>query len=218
MREYYVYKHTNKINGKCYIGQTCNIVKRWKSYSYKYCTKFYDAIKKYGWDNFTHEVLKVCAKDDVDFYEAYYIKFYNSIENGYNLESGGQTNKTHSKETIEKITQKNIGRKCKEETKEKISKSLIGKPLSQERRKNMSIAHKGKKLKPFTEKHLLNMKQSAMKRAKNVICLNNGEIYNSIEEAGKRYNLYPESISRVCKGKQKTAGGYKWEFINDTVK
>lgn len=103
MREYYVYKHTNKINGKCYIGQTCNVVKRWKPYSYKYCTKFYDAIKKYGWNNFAHEVLRVCTKDDVDFYEAYYVKLYNSIENGYNLESGGQTNKTHSKETIEKI-------------------------------------------------------------------------------------------------------------------
>mgnify|MGYP002658749408 CR=1 FL=1 len=60
MMSYCVYKHTNKINGKVYIGQSSNIKERWsrKGTCYKGCTYFYNAIQKYGWDNFEHIILK----------------------------------------------------------------------------------------------------------------------------------------------------------------
>ena len=82
MKEYYIYKHTNKTNGKSYIGQTSNIKSRWRESSYKNNRKFYNALKKYGWDNFTHEILEVCDENNVDERERYYIQFYDSINNG----------------------------------------------------------------------------------------------------------------------------------------
>ena len=91
----YVYIHTNKENGKVYIGQTNRDPKiRWrKGEGYKGSKRFYDAIKKYGWDGFEHEIL-ISGVDDstVNFWETYFINFYDSTnsEKGYNLTSGGK--------------------------------------------------------------------------------------------------------------------------------
>ena len=62
-----IYMHTNKINGKKYIGQTFqNIEYRWRQDGSGYKGQpFYNAIEKYGWDNFEHKILKVYFGDDV---------------------------------------------------------------------------------------------------------------------------------------------------------
>lgn len=54
-----MYSSFVSINGKVYVGQTCNLSERWRNNGKNYFNsiKFYNAIKKYGWDNFTHEVV-----------------------------------------------------------------------------------------------------------------------------------------------------------------
>lgn len=89
-----IYKITNNLNGKCYIGQTTNSAEyRW----YQHCkksskSKVSVAMQKYGKDNFTFEIVDETAVDRWDLYnlEMFYIKKYNSIQpTGYNLTSGG---------------------------------------------------------------------------------------------------------------------------------
>lgn len=52
--DYVVYIHKNILNGKVYVGQTCNLSERWRNNGKNYFNsiKFYNAIKKYGWDNY----------------------------------------------------------------------------------------------------------------------------------------------------------------------
>ena len=94
MRKYIVYKHTNKINGKSYVGITgINPVKRWRNGFGYYCQpKFFNAIKKYGWDNFSHEILAFdLTKEEACEIEKELIAEFNSIENGYNVSPGGNS-------------------------------------------------------------------------------------------------------------------------------
>lgn len=94
-----IYKITNLINGKIYIGQSININKRikqhfWKSQCQKdvsYNSVLHSAIRKYGKDNFIWEVLEECDISEIDKKEQFYIQQYNSlVPNGYNILVGGQ--------------------------------------------------------------------------------------------------------------------------------
>lgn len=113
---YCVYIHTNKINGKQYVGQTmygdCPN-ERWKNGNgYAGCTYFYNAINKYGWDNFEHEVVaNNLTADEADTFERLLISLLDlrDANKGYNLESGGVKNKTLSESTKKKISESNIG-------------------------------------------------------------------------------------------------------------
>lgn len=106
---YTIYKHTNKTNGKCYIGQTkqTDLTRRWTGGSgYRETPHFSRAIKKYGWSGFTHEILETgLTKEQADEKEIYYIKLYKSTEqdHGYNIREGGHNCGTLSPEGREKI-------------------------------------------------------------------------------------------------------------------
>ena len=93
---YKIYMHKNKINGKVYIGQTCtSLEERFgkNGIRYKGSTYFYNAIQKYGWDNFEHIILEDNINDPytANDKEIYYIRLYNSTDNhyGYNIQNGG---------------------------------------------------------------------------------------------------------------------------------
>ena len=107
-RKYTVYKHTNKINSKSYIGITkqSNYKKRW-GYGSGYIKqlKFYNAIKKYGWDNFTHEIVyKELSLEEACKLEKELIILYDAINNGYNINAGGELlTYEHSSSTIIKL-------------------------------------------------------------------------------------------------------------------
>ena len=102
-RIYIVYKHTSPI-GKHYIGITKqsleNRTQNGNGYSNQ--KKFYNAIKKYGWNNFTHEILETnLTSDEALKREEYYIKKYNSQKNGYNVSSSGPVAKAYGREILQ---------------------------------------------------------------------------------------------------------------------
>jgi len=90
-----IYKVTNKINNKCYIGQTIRSLEQRKHEHSRDIKKFnivfYRSIKKYGWNSFEWKVLEKCdTKEELDEMEFHYIKQYNTfIPNGYNMTWGG---------------------------------------------------------------------------------------------------------------------------------
>lgn len=92
----YIYKITNKVNGKSYIGQTRYTIEfRWRQHLHKKDnTYFHNAIRKYGADNFIVEKLEECNIEDLNEKEIYYIAKYNTFKDGYNLTIGGDGNRT----------------------------------------------------------------------------------------------------------------------------
>lgn len=90
-----IYKISNNINNKVYIGCSTDISKRFKEHrNYvlspkQYNKTLYKAFRKYGIENFTFSILEECSKDFLSIREQYYIKLYNSYLDGYNETIGG---------------------------------------------------------------------------------------------------------------------------------
>ena len=111
-----VYVHINKINGKKYVGQTIygdRPKQRWSNGNgYKGSTYFYNAIQKYGWDNFDHEIVASnLTKEEADNFERLLIKELDTTNpnKGYNLESGWHKNKVLSVDTKQKLSETRKG-------------------------------------------------------------------------------------------------------------
>ena len=102
---YKVYKYTSPSN-KVYIGitsKTLNERARYNGCGYDRCIYFAKAINKYGWENFTSEILaQDLTEDEAKRLEKYYIKLYDSTnpEKGYNISAGGQGNLIYDEKKI----------------------------------------------------------------------------------------------------------------------
>nr|DAI62929.1 MAG TPA: intron associated endonuclease [Caudoviricetes sp.] len=108
MRTYYIYKATNKINGKSYVGQTCDFHSRvWqhqRCYEKEDCD-FHRAIKKFGFDNFSWEIIETCESEDrACELEKYYIEKFNTYRDGYNMTKGGKGAPYHNARTVVLLT------------------------------------------------------------------------------------------------------------------
>lgn len=129
-----IYIITNKANGKQYIGQSINIPKRWSEHARTPAGErsyFYNAIRKYGWENFDKRILiSVGGKDDMNRYERLLIERFNTLSpNGYNCKDGGLS-----------------GLVC-EATRKKQSEAKKGKPknLTPEQRATKSAVARGRR-------------------------------------------------------------------------
>ena len=130
-----IYKSTNKINKKSYIGQTSNIEKR--KIQHKSISKskknlpFYNAIRKHGWRNFKWKVLCECEnKEELDEMEFHYIKQYNSIHpNGYNMTKGGEGILNPSLKTRQKMSN-SAKKRCNKEYVSKFIKRMKSKKVN----------------------------------------------------------------------------------------
>lgn len=183
MENYTVYIHIAP-NLKCYIGITCQkLNRRWHGGSgYKDQPKFYNAIKKYGWDNFYHGVLLTnLSADMASHMEQYLIELFDTVNNGYNQTTGGITG---------------CSRKVSDETKRKISESLTGRSLSSDCR----------------QKVLEQLSINRLNRQRGVYCCETGETFKSIKEAAIKHNLDAGHISQCCQGKRKTVGKLHWKY------
>lgn len=110
-----IYKITNKINGKIYIGQSQNCERRFKEHCYP--NRFKNgypidvAIHKYGKENFSFEIIEECKKEELNLKETYWIQYYQSnTSKGYNCNIGGEQfsigeNNGNSKVTEEDVKQ-----------------------------------------------------------------------------------------------------------------
>lgn len=234
-----VYKHTSP-SGKVYIGIAKDVAHRWRGNGsgYKGSTRIANAIRKYGWENFKHEVLLTnLTREDACKKEVELISQYDSTnpQKGYNLLSGGQCG-THSKESIEKIRCANIGHEVSEKTRATLS-SARSIPIicleTQSVFKNAKEAStilgicetsigkvcNGKaetagglhfcKLSDYEANNIPNFKRSHGSE-KRVVCITTGEVFENETVAAKKYGVTPQAISHACTGKVKTCCGLAW--------
>lgn len=93
-----VYKITNNLDKKSYIGISVNIEKRWNAHKNPYNWSreankiLYRAFVKYGIQNFSFTVLEECSVEELEEKEKYYIEMYDTYKNGYNATAGGEDN------------------------------------------------------------------------------------------------------------------------------
>jgi len=204
-----IYKVINRINGKCYIGQTIQILEERKNqHLHNYIkTYFHNALKKYGEDNFDWEIIEKCdSKNELDEMEFHYIKQYNShiFEGGYNLTWGGEgiTGYKHSDETKTKIGNKskqtwnnrNNNNNNLEEYKTKISIANIKRYEDPKEREKLSMAQK----KRYEDPKEREKTGTAIQKVWN----NSNSGLNSIERNKK--------ISESRLGKKNPMFGIKW--------
>lgn len=199
MEKYYIYRITNNINHKTYIGQH----RYYKSLLVEDGYMGSGVIlrksqKKYGIENFTKEIITIAmSRSEADVLEKYYIAkerkentygCYNIANGG---QGGGQKGYHHTEEAKKRISETHKGRHVSEETKKKISDYFKGKPRSEETIKKVSESLKGRT--PWNKgKHL------------------SEEQKRKLSEAHKGKKLEPRSeetkrkISEANKGKKRT--------------
>jgi group I intron endonuclease len=217
---YCVYVHTNKINGKKYVGQTCKRPQvRFGKNGAGYIGSriFYNAILKYGWDNFSHEILFTnLTSEQANLIEQAVISAYNTTDRrfGYNLQSGGRNHKLadETKQILSKIkTGKYTG----------SQNPFYGQKHTEETRKIMSQKHydcNGEKNPNYGKKHTAESKEKmrTSRQGKHILQYDlNGNFIKEWEYmslARQEYNLDKRSLQKACNGKLKTTGGYIWRY------
>lgn len=200
-----VYKITNKVTNKIYIGITnqgsgARYRHHWYESRIGEPSPIHRSMAKYGEDNFTLEIIDFAnTYDELKEKEKYWIKQYNSTDKsiGYNLTEGGDGTfgRKHSEDTKEKIRQKALGRKVSEETKKKMSETRLGKCSDKQREHLLKLTvGQSKKIYQYdTDFNLI------------------GE-YNSIKEASKITGIDRNTIGRQLK-KEVNPGDWRVKFI-----
>jgi group I intron endonuclease len=126
-------------NGMVYIGQSKTVEKRITAHKSNLLNNrchnkhMQRAFNKYGKSSFVFELCITCRVEDLDMYERLYIALFNSLEDGFNMESGGNSNKMLSMESRQKMSKAKIGK----------SNGRKGIKLTEEQRIKLSIAHMG---------------------------------------------------------------------------
>ena len=197
----YIYKITNDINGKIYIGKTeFSIIKRLDEHIHDAFRErnekrpLYAAMRKYGAEHFHIELIE--ETDNPNEREIYWIEQYGSFKKGYNATRGGDGKKYLDYDLIERVY--NETKSVKETgTILNIDKGHVS-DILKSRGYNPTKIRAELKQKPVAKIDLQTGK---------II-----EVYSSIKEAEEKNNIQ-KHINQVCRGVRKSAGGYGWKYI-----
>lgn len=223
-----IYKVTNKINGKSYIGQSVDIFDRWSAHC-TMCddTVFHRALKKYGTCNFEWEILELCTEGELDIREKYYISLYHTCihdepSNGYNMTWGGDGGLTiavnqydFNGRFIKQFSSVTEAAEAVGKTKAHISAccnnrcdscggylwTYIDAPAPKPYK---YISANAKKVSQYTlSGEYLQSFDSAREAAQYITIKHNKQVYLS-------------QIMDCCRKDNASAGGFMWRFYNDT--
>lgn len=201
----YIYKITNKINNKIYIGKTENdIALRWQQHIYNMSNGvqyyLYNAMRKYGLENFTFEILESNLEGEkLSEKEVEYIKLYNSSVNGYNMTVGGEGVTKYSHENIknkylelEDLNKTAAYFKCSTATVRRVLKEY-----------NLYTNFNNQDFaKPVFQYHL----------TQNIL-LNKYDSLGSAAKALNKNNI--SAIKQACEKTISQAYGYRWSYENN---
>ena len=228
---YCVYIHTNKINGKKYVGQTIhgdNPKKRWRGGSrYNKQPYFYHAIQKYGWDNFEHEIIASnLTLEEANNFESLLIEKLDLMnpDKGYNLRSGGAHSRL-SESTKEKLRQIGLRQPpMSGETRKKISDKLKGRKKTPEHIMRVVEANKGFRHSEESKKKMSETRKGKQKSGENphargIIQLDNDwnfiKEYPCLLDANRETGISDKNICSVSRGNRPRAGGFRWMYSDE---
>lgn len=208
---YIIYLLTNKINGKMYVGQhgTDNLKD-----GYMGCgVAIRKAIKEYGKENFSKEILCYCAdRKDACQKEIEYIEKLGTTRDGYNITKGGEGMLGHSHTAESRLRIASSKKRFYQEHPE--AKDILRRPRFGE--SNPFFGHKlsVEHIALLTKARIAAITGNNNPSAKKVVCIETGEVFGTAkagaQKMGKRND--PSQIIKVCRGRLKTAHGYHWKY------
>lgn len=210
-----IYKVTNLIDGRVYVGSTKNSVVRKEMHFKDSIIKMrreyplYHDMIKFGKENFRFEMLEECNAEELGVKEAEYIKRYNSVETGYNTVSTQHPmhDTKFRKDNSKRLSEMNRKNWAKEDYRKR--KSRESSELQKERLKDPAyLAEKSKQLKKYTDS--IKKPIGQYDKQGNLIAT-----YDGMREASRATGINSNTISEVARGVKyrKTAGGYVWKYL-----
>ena len=212
-KEYCVYVHTNKTNGKKYVGITCQKPqRRWgDGRNYRFNQHFYGAIKKYGWDGFSHEILMSgLSKSQADKMERMLIAQWDCTnhEKGYNSSLGGDGHESFSAQTKERMS-KSAKRRFEdpEELRKNQARGLLQFSTAEAIEKDRQAQLKYHEMNPrarYQKARLINQYDL------------DGHFVKQWKSIADAKRVFGGAIIAVCKNeyRRKSAGGYMWRYAD----
>lgn len=226
-----IYKFTNKVNGKVYIGQSVDVYTRKASHRHN-CTKvgssayntyFHAALRKYGKDNFDFEIIEECPEHLLNEREMYWIDYYKSYKSeiGYNMNLGGSDRTCFKKSVYQ------IDTKTKEIVKEHDSLASAARDVNGYVGA-LSLVCSGKLTSAYNyiwcfkdeydEEKYSNYKRKKQCKEIYQIDIKTKKVikeYESMIEAAKEVGGVPSVITQVCTYKRKTYKGFIWCYVSE---
>lgn len=226
-----VYMHTNNINGKRYIGISQNPKRRWKNGNGYKTQLFGKAINKYGWDNFTHEILFTgLTENDACEKEIELISLYNTTDDkyGYNILDGGDITSCLLRPNSKRVYQYSLDGDYIGEY-ESISEATrqVGFGVSECINGRARTAYDFQ----WFDKYMGEKVEPKLNRCESISLSQSKEVYqytidgdfirkySSIKEASGINNIERTGIHNCMKGKQLTHKGYRWysEYLGEKI-